>query len=925
MYSLVAWVSLGQLPNLDNCMNLLYLQLSGTGFASAAGGDISIEQKQEYLKQEFRNRTVLLVLDDCWDAEVAKHLVWIDEVNTSSKVLISSRVREVLEGVLVTGSAPEVIDVPLPSSEDAARMLLSAAGMREEGAAVAKENQAVEEKKLPVKLAEAVRVVDLCKRLPLTIGIAAKLIRQLAITGNFTGVFELLQEEMAAAKESSVEEGVIRASVKAIPEQIRKNVVRLFHGFSLVPEDCQIPLDVLAMIYEACDPPGPPARRGSISGHCDNGAAKGNGKKKGISRLHIRKYLKVLIDRSLVLGTVDRPQLHDIVWEYVKDQMSPEELKAAQRRLVESFRKANRSEQWPLGKYIQENTLHHITQCYDEEWAAGTQALSWLDDHVGGVQDAISTSTATLLPVQQYAKEAEDAHEWWKAALRWRAISSANKKGSFGHGAEKGGFDGVFLAACAARNLVMQAHTVEMQCNDSDRDTFLLLCLTELVMRWSVSLAEDNPWINEILKEVCLSESALSNPTFAYRGLYIGDWYVSIVSGDEVKMGEVNLKLIQFAANVEEEGDRGRWALPNVVWAMLQTQFSYFAGNELVSRLSDFTWEMYGGANGERYIEALDSYVFEEHHEILSNMCSLDLVGTSITGEWPLLCVYGLVEAATKPTEKKLRTLEKVKKRKEVSQSWRMEYCFAMSMNPVLYFLLNKPALTMALFDTIGITFDNAEAFLQDVCGATILFADWLSEEANSGYFSTTRVVYQVKAFCILHGNVPTADAMAWIKSLPSNKQLSKYSVLISNEATTHDQGTLVNIYQSCWMALAAEKLGLFEDALRFAEFSVEPDLAKGGTFSKWTHALAHCSKGRILAKDGKHAEANTAFQAGVDAAKQSTLPLIEALALRELAQHDCSEFVQTALRAKQEVVAKLDTFQGRLSLEEFAALRFAP
>jgi hypothetical protein len=36
-------------------------------------------------------------------------------------------------------------------------------------------------------------------------------------------------------------------------------------------------------------------------------------KEPGTSLLHIRKWLKALIDRSLVLGTVDAASLHDLV------------------------------------------------------------------------------------------------------------------------------------------------------------------------------------------------------------------------------------------------------------------------------------------------------------------------------------------------------------------------------------------------------------------------------------------------------------------------------------------------------------------------------------------------------------------------------------------------------------------------------------
>jgi hypothetical protein len=101
----------------------------------------------------------------------------------------------------------------------------------------------------------------------------------LSIGGDdWSGLVDLLQDELAVHHDVSVEEGVIRASIKAIPKAIQKQVVQLFVGFALVPEDTHVPLPVISLIYDAC----------------------GDGAAKPLSRLHTRKYLKILIDRSLV-------------------------------------------------------------------------------------------------------------------------------------------------------------------------------------------------------------------------------------------------------------------------------------------------------------------------------------------------------------------------------------------------------------------------------------------------------------------------------------------------------------------------------------------------------------------------------------------------------------------------------------------------
>jgi hypothetical protein len=391
-FGVIVWISLGQTPVLDACIKLLYLQLKGSELADG----LSSDQKHEHLKLAFLNRSVLLVLDDCWDAEVATHFKWIDP-NTNSKILISSRVRNALDG-------GDVIDVAVPATVDAVKMLLSTAGM---------DIEALQSRK------EVAQIAELCKRLPLTIGVAGKLIKQVATGSNMSDasewadVVELLQGELNDPEgDLSIEESVIRASIKSIPMKLRKQVTRLFHGFALAPEDMHVPLPVLGMIFDSC---------GSLD---DDESCKTSSPNKLISRMHVRNYLKVLIDRSLVLGTVDRPQLHDVMLEFVKKELAGEVYKAAQRRLVDALRKADRSPTSATGKYLQACIKHHITESYDEVWGTSPQAMSWLEDHAHGLQDVVAISTASVLPnVQALAQEAEDSMLWWSAALRWNSFA----------------------------------------------------------------------------------------------------------------------------------------------------------------------------------------------------------------------------------------------------------------------------------------------------------------------------------------------------------------------------------------------------------------------------------------------------------------------------------------------------------------------
>lgn len=75
--------------------------------------------------------------------------------------------------------------------------------------------------------------------------------------------------------------------------------------------------------------------------------------------------LKVLLDRSLMLGSIDRPQLHDLVLDFVIGLHSEEELLSAQIRVVDAFRK-NRSVSpagivgWSKGNRGDAATMYHL-------------------------------------------------------------------------------------------------------------------------------------------------------------------------------------------------------------------------------------------------------------------------------------------------------------------------------------------------------------------------------------------------------------------------------------------------------------------------------------------------------------------------------------------------------------------------------------
>jgi hypothetical protein len=626
-FGMIAWISLGQTPTLDACFNLLYLQLTGAPMADGLPSD----QKHEHLKQAFLNRSVLFVLDDCWDAEVANHFKWIDP-NTNSKILISSRVHNVLDG-------GDIIDVTVPSQIDAIKMLLSTAGM---------DIEALKSR------AEVAQVAELCKRLPLTIGIAGKLIKEITTGSSMTDasdwadVVELLHTELNDPDgDLSIEESVIRASIKSIPTKVRKQVTRLFYGFALVPEDMHVPLPVLGMIFDVC---------GNVN---DGKSSKKSSTNKPISRMHIRNYLKVLINRSLVLGTVDRPQLHDVMLEFVKKELAGEVYKAAQRQLVDAFRKMDRSQASATGKYMQLCIKHHITDSYDEMWGKSPQAMSWLEDHVKGVQDGVAISTAFVLPdVEALAKEAEALENWWPAALRWNSLGLSKIATA---GWAGGGYEYFEHAVKASANIVMpnvgDGDTSE-SFTQFDLDYFNLKAMSTLVLSWS---GDALAAYGEKITLLAATDAGKSNPVLLMRVCFVVDWFAGLLSGNNDQYTAACWKVTSMLIDLSDESTDAYSRLTQDERDSVNpfgVALACFGGDAML-RAEGFTLDSFG-PNGDKLVEWFNAYDYDKHHTYSGSLFSVDTMIVYNIHDWLLTMLYGRVSDAIPILDERLRMAERV-------------------------------------------------------------------------------------------------------------------------------------------------------------------------------------------------------------------------------------------------------------------------
>ena len=213
MFEKIVWITLGQTPNMEKCQQMLFMQLMGFEM----NRDMSDDEVKQSLMHALQGKNVLMVLDDAWEVAHCEQLAFIDDA-TQSKLLVSSRVKGVLEG----GS---IVDLNLPSDYDAQKMLLNEAGLDADPSDAPP---------------EAAEVTKFCNNLPLAVGMAGRLLKtmSLSIDDDWSGVVAVLKSEFGEGGQArSMENSIIRTSLKSVRGSQHDEVVQLFHAFALVPED----------------------------------------------------------------------------------------------------------------------------------------------------------------------------------------------------------------------------------------------------------------------------------------------------------------------------------------------------------------------------------------------------------------------------------------------------------------------------------------------------------------------------------------------------------------------------------------------------------------------------------------------------------------------------------------------------------------
>jgi hypothetical protein len=439
-----------------------------------------------------------------------------------------------------------------------------------------------------------------------------------------------------------------------------------------------------------------------------------------------------------VLGTVDQPQLHDIVWEYVKLELAGDAFKRAQRRLVELFRHTDGDAVGAsLTGYLQHEMQHHVRCAYDSTWATSAQAFSWLDDHHRGVQHQLAFAIAGMLPTQQLAEAAEADGQWWSAALRW-SCTAAVVAGKAGY-TNAGGDQMKRAVAAAERAFPITGVKGDKELTQYNKDVLLMNLVTNIVVMWNTcDYAMYAPKLHPLVR----TEAALANPIVTFK-IYIAiDFYEAALVGNHTKIFATYWNMLSVCVdacnsdtvNMSEETRLLCKGLACTILAMGFDPLIQTHGIEALAQLF--------GKDGQHYIEFVKACEYDQLHRPMAEIFSQDAYFSRGGGTWPLLLHYGSFEDASEEMEKSMENNHKILQVPE-SMSYKMDLASLLCTVPVLLHLFGRTADIGELYRTAGVTLAGTEdMMLQLMEGISVFRSLHCIDPAEPGFFSKDQFIW---------------------------------------------------------------------------------------------------------------------------------------------------------------------------------------
>ena len=867
-FSHICWIPFGQAPVMQKLQQLLYLQVTSRELHA----DTSAERKEQ-LRIATRNKRILVVVDDLWNAEDELELA-IADVSAGSKYLISTRVRGLLDD-------SHTVEIKLPSEREAVHILMATAGAsHQHGPGGLAESQSI-----PMG---AIDIARHCARLPLALAIAGRLVNSLGLAqdNNWDGLVDILKEELRNTSSGGIEESCIRATLRSLKgsaaEKEAINSVLLL--MAIVPEDTVLPLEVLQVMYDATTN----VKQGSRT-----------------SIMKIRQWLRVLLDRSLVLGTVDRPSLHDLVlgadpwsWpdlillscmygcntkltqimsisDFVVSQHTEEQLREKHRAVVQAFRKCRPTNAHGIGewdrdspgtdfftRYVRHEVIHHVRGGWQADALRDRLAIDeWLGDTP---QDAITVAAAEVAGwkmVMELAEAADEKQDWWTAARYWSLSGIVAWVGVEQHEllpdctTARAVTLHLWRCAMASLNRLDQSMTPVGPAIRAEKDALEVGLIFKIFgEKDPADVALLTPQAKRILTTEAATVHALDT------AMIIGciECFPAFFAPDMMGICRAMRSFVEVLHTQLDCPDklyREKCLISMAAW------HGCFAA--IASTDPDENLDKYFGPGGHRFTEAAEIYFrdpmgwcrFFIEREGDDKMLNPGLVAYCIADRYGDLAT---AQKCLRSTALLYHQLCQEDDPKTELTQLSMATWYPLTLGTVFGF--GSPTAQFFV-DTIGLGYDDFEAMWRACHHPNVRpFGD---TTMNRYMMSSEMMIWTMKLANILAGKVAVADK---ISELPSLDDIQCWSQTFSTVA-------LVHVFSFCLYllkGLVLERAGPahYAEAHQCVDIVLDPDLRRGSACPT-TQANALALRGRIQVAQSREAEAQVAFAAGLAIAQR--------------------------------------------------------
>lgn len=362
---------------------------------------------------------------------------------------------------------------------------------------------------------------------------------------------------------------------------------------------------------------------------------------------------------SLVLGTVDRPSLHDLVLDFAVAQHTAEELRENHHKVVEAFRTARPADFFGRRKFDKSLTVDPMCAyvCNEIDYHVGQAGTADSDTAVAWLQDApidsivIAAGHATgVKKLLALAEAAESSTDWWLAARYW-ALLQVVTLSIEGLGAARA----PNTKALDAIEKMLATGDHPTQTTDALRDDVDEILMQQLNF-YLQSFPEEDFRVN-LIAHVEASTTRKRYPADATT-ISFSQAPILFATGKLLECGELLYKLFSSlaeSARTHPDPASGYKCLMQVTicnecllsicvelcltstravgWQAYNFPFSY--GTMMLS--SDFDFDCFFGARGGTAIQASEQYCYERTHASLIGDFYFDAVLWGAGHSWPLL------------------------------------------------------------------------------------------------------------------------------------------------------------------------------------------------------------------------------------------------------------------------------------------------